>query len=90
MQGDGNFVVYKHDASTWASDTMGKGQAPYRCEMQEDGNLVVYDGTNAAIWASDSNGNGNAPYELEMQSDGNLVIYSNHRAEAIWATGTNE
>ena len=58
MQGDGNFVVYKHvDGETtaiWASNTNGKGEGPYCLKMQEDNNLVVYDSNGSPTWASNT------------------------------------
>jgi len=63
MQADGNLVVYDYTgvaadaagAATWASDTCGRGEAPYELEVQSDGNLVLYDATRAATWASRTN-----------------------------------
>lgn len=48
MQGDGNFVLYKHlegeTLAIWASNTYHYGTGPdYVLKMQGDGNLVVYD-----------------------------------------------
>ena len=96
MQDDGNFVVYSSasingkgkDNPTWASNTNGQGQAPYRVIMQNDGNLVLYDKSNASLWASGSNGKGTGPYKLVMQDDGNLVVYDS-KNQPIWATMTN-
>ncbi len=96
MQHDGNFVVYSskssngkgNDNAIWASNTNGRGQAPYRTVMQNDGNLVLYDKSNAALWASGSNGKGTGPYKLVMQDDGNLVVYDS-KNQPIWATMTN-
>jgi hypothetical protein len=86
MQQDGNLVFYIRDEITmqyvypqWASDTAGKA-AKY-CEMQEDGNLVVYgfpptekDPHHPVLFASDTAGPKGA-YVLNVQGDGNLVIY---------------
>jgi hypothetical protein len=63
MQADGNFVVYDWgNAPVWASGTQGFWWS--RLDMQNDGNLVIYSGTeippffplNTAIWASGTNG----------------------------------
>ena len=55
--------------------------------MQQDGNLVVYNGN--AIWASGSNGRGTgAPYALWMQADGNAIV-KDRLNNPIWASGTN-
>ena len=96
MQSDGNFVVYsakgangrQQDHATWASNTNGKGSAPFRFAMQEDGNLVLYDSTGRPLWASNTDKKGNGPYRTIMQNDGNLVLYDRDN-KATWATGTN-
>jgi hypothetical protein len=54
--------------------------------MQNDGNLVLYNGTSA-VWASGTSGNGKSV--LLVQSDGNTVIYTQGSGGAMWATGTN-
>ena len=95
MQDDGNFVVYSSssqngkgkDNPTWASNTNGKGSGPFRCEMQTDGNLVVYDSNNSPTWASNTNGKGKGPYRTIMQDDGNLVLYDEDN-KPLWATNT--
>lgn len=57
----------------------------FRCVLQDDGNLVVYDNQNRALWASGTNGQ--AVSQCIMQTDGNLVIYGYYNP--IWASGTN-
>lgn len=55
---------------------------PYRLEMQDDGNLVLYSKTNKAIWASNTAGkNGNTPNKSWMSSSNNkgYVLYSGDR-----------
>ena len=54
----------------WSSKSAGKGKAPYRLVVQQDGNVVIYDVTNAATWASNTHGKGKAPHTLLMQDDG--------------------
>ena len=83
MQGDGNVVVYNGNSPIWASQTGGKGSAPYKLVMQDDGNLVAY-GANGAIWASHTGGKGTGPYRAVMQDDCNFVVYDS--TKAIWAT----
>lgn len=93
IQDDGNFVVYSMKDkdnvknAIWNSGTNGKGKGPYRVTMQEDGNLVVYDSTNAALWNSQTNGKGTPDYKLIMQDDGNLVVYDK-TGKATWNSGT--
>ena len=54
--------------------------------MQDDGNLVVYEG-NRPIWSSGTDRGGNALYYLSLQDNGNVTIYSPAR-KPIWATNT--
>ena len=55
----------------WASGTNAP-VGPVRCNMQTDGNLVLYDKDGSAVWSSGTNGNPGA--FLRCQDDGNLVI----------------
>eukprot|EP00937_MAST-01D_sp_MAST-1D-sp2_P004940 g4940.t1 len=53
LQGDGNLVFYSDPSSTqvvWASNTSSAAQL----SMQEDCNLVLYDGSMNVLWASDT------------------------------------
>jgi hypothetical protein len=94
MQTDGNFVLYSagsfngkgKDNPIWATNTMGKGTAPYKVWMQDDGNLVLYD-SKSPIWASNTGGKGKGPYKLLLQDDGNFVLYDSTNAP-IWASNT--
>ena len=54
--------------------------------MQDDGNLVLYDGAGKALWASGTDHHPGA--YATMQTDGNLVVYppSGH---ALWASDTD-
>jgi hypothetical protein len=77
-------VIYKNESQQWANGAKGKN-GPYKLQMQEDGNLVIYDASNVAKWASGGGGGSNGPYKLTMQNDGNLVIYDKNNA-ASWAS----
>lgn len=57
----------------------------YRLTMQNDGNLVLYQGSKS-LWSTGTTGNGS---HASMQSDGNLVLRSASGA-ALWATGTEQ
>ena len=59
----------------------------YRLTMQDDGNLVLYDGKNQPHWASNTWRHGEPPYRATMQDDGNLVLYD-VRGTATWASNT--
>jgi hypothetical protein len=99
LQTDGNFVLYCLDDTSlpgnlsltgatytdaiWASGTDGKGAV--RCNMQTDGNLVLYDNSSKALWNSHTEGNPGA--FLRCQSDGNLVILGSNGA-ILWNSNT--
>jgi hypothetical protein len=85
-QTDGNFVVYRtrDKQPLWSSNTNGK--PAWRCYMQGDGNLAVYQSQGQSVWASNTDGKGNC--KLIIQDDGNLVIYTSGHIP-VWSTGTN-
>ena len=92
MQKDGNFVVYVSphfvpSNALWSSGTHQKGSGPYRLVMQEDRNLVVYDGYNKALWSTNTAGKGQSPGKLVMQEDGNLVMYDKS-GNILWQSNT--
>jgi hypothetical protein len=93
VQDDGNFVIYNGNNfissnAVWASQTGGKGTAPFKLVPQNDGNLCLYDGAGNCTWASNTWNKGQAPYKLVMQDDRNLVLYDRN-AQPIWASNTN-
>ena len=57
-------------------------------DIQNDGNLVVYDSYGNAQWASNTNGQGSGPFKAVMQPDGNFVLYDSSN-QATWASNTN-
>lgn len=55
MQRDGNLVCYNTNGKPYfATNTCGKGSAPFKLAMQDDRNVCVYDSYNKATWASGS------------------------------------
>lgn len=84
-QMDGNLVLYGNGRPLWSSQTVTG--VPSTMRFQEDGNVVLYQGTGAqlgrAVWASRSFG----AVQLRVQDDGNLVAY-NAQGRAVWATYT--
>lgn len=84
MQTDGNLVLYGPSGALWWTGT--NGGSDRRAIMQQDGNLVVYNGTGQALWNSATSGNPNA--KLVLQNDGNLVIYSAGGA-ALWSSSAS-
>jgi hypothetical protein len=79
MQTDGNLCIYKNYDSKklnnelyWSSsiDNNSKGYL----NMQEDGNLVIYDTNNKAKWSSNSSGNKGGYAELLLSKSGNYPL----------------
>jgi hypothetical protein len=58
----------------------------YRLTLQDDGNLVLYKGSNA-LWSSGTSGK--AVKHAIMQNDGNFVVYG-YDDKAVWSSGTNK
>ncbi len=80
-QADGNLVLYGPSGAVWASGTAGLGGL--HCEMQPDGNFVIYHANGAAPWESGTAGLPGA--ELRVQDDGYLVIYDAGQNVPWWA-----
>jgi hypothetical protein len=57
----------------------------YRLVLQEDGNLVLYEGPRHALWAS--NTQGQRVVKCIMQGDGNLVLYLRN-GQPVWDSHT--
>ena len=53
--------------------------------MQDDGNIVIYNGADEPVWATDTCGKGEGPFCLRCQGDGNVVIYDGSD-NPIWAS----
>jgi len=93
LQSDGNLVLSINAQGTtaalqnrpiWAAFTQNQGAT--QCNMQQDGNLVVYNGAGQPLWNSGTEGNPGA--FLVVQDDGNMVIY-NQELQPLWQTGTS-
>jgi hypothetical protein len=68
-----------------ANTTITSASSKYRLVMQEDGNLVAYDGNNA-IWAANTSGTDGQ--KAIMQNDGNFVLY-HVDGRPLWASNTS-
>jgi hypothetical protein len=55
-----------------------------RLVFQNDGNLVLFGGSNNVLWAT---GTENRADRLSIQRDGNVVLYNGN--QAVWATNTD-
>jgi phage-related protein len=58
----------------------------YRLQMQNDGNLVIYDRFGVARWATNTDGNG--PSTLTHQLDSNIVVRRNSDNLITYASNT--
>lgn len=71
-------------------ETLAAGDAFTSCDgrysliMQDDGNLVVYNGLSKPVWATGTQGAGNTAV---FQDDGNLVVYA-PGGVPLWESGT--
>jgi hypothetical protein len=79
MQTDGNFVLYNSQTGPlWSSGTYGQNCGANQClaRFQNDGNLVVYDGSTA-LWSSATYGNPQAQLVLSQQAPELKILSSN-------------
>ena len=88
-QGDGNLVLYDTRnpdvwVPLWATSTVTDN--PGFAVMQEDGNLVVYNGNGQPTWATGTDGMSGT--FVVVQDDGNLVLYADYGARWPWASCT--
>jgi surface antigen len=83
-----NVVLYDSAGALWsAPNTLHQGTAVLR--MQEDGNLVAYNGVMTPLWSTGTAGHPNA--WLAVQNDCNLVIYAGPYPQGgavLWASNT--
>jgi hypothetical protein len=94
LQNDGNLVCYTRkvwspDHAIWSTKTYTTSPVgPYRLIMQDDNNLVLYDGKNKALWATGTYGKGKTGANFHIQNDRNLVVYDGDN-KALWASLTD-
>ena len=72
--------------SLHAGDKLWASNKAVHLDVQDDGNMVLYEDSVGVRWASNSHGD--ASSQLYMQGDGNLVLYSNNKV--LWASNTNK
>jgi hypothetical protein len=82
-QDDGNLVLYRYDQdrAVWATNTHHTSVG--ECVLQEDGNLVVYNGEGHAVWASGTNGR---PVTLLAMHDDGVLTLQDAAGDKIWST----
>lgn len=80
-----------NNASIHQQENIVSGNGKFVITLQNDGNLVGYNGHNYesynAFWSSKTNGKGCGPFRLTMQNDGNLVIYDGGN-NATWSSNS--
>ena len=75
-----NDMVLGNDQMLMSSNSL------YQVRMQNDGNLVLYKGSDA-IWWSNTVGQGQSPYKLVMhRADNHMVMYDKD-SKVVWGTG---
>lgn len=53
MQGDGNLVATNAEKKVyWSTETAGRGLAPYRLQVVDTQEAVIYDSRNVPVWSS--------------------------------------
>lgn len=82
FQTDGNLVLLNRTASIWTAGVPGQGAV--KLEMQNDGNLVLYDAIRRPLWATMTQGHPGSFFQV--QNDGNSVLYQNETP--LWETRT--
>jgi len=88
---DNNGNVVFSDVNTgkvyWSTNTAGKGTAPFRLTMQDDGNLVLADSHGATLWSSGTAGVANAcaPYSLKVRDMTKLTVVDCN-VEPLWSS----
>ncbi len=82
LQTDGNLVLRKGSAATWASGTRGHPGATLM--LQGDGNLVLRGSDRRALWTTGTNGLG--VHTLQLGAGGGLQLLT-ATGGALWAVG---
>lgn len=84
MRPNGNLEVYGGGKVIWDTGTDGETTGG-RVEMQNDGNLVVYNKNGKAEWSFDLYEDEiDWPFILTLRNDGNLVVTDRQGDGVIW------
>ncbi len=97
LQGNRNIVLSRKLATQtvvlWQSNTgVARPQAPLTLVLQQDGNLVGYEGppgSRTPFWRSGTAGLGAGPYRLALQINQNAVLYDGN-GRPLWSTASGE
>ena len=77
--------IFQQGLKLTAGQSLWSCDGHYQLEMQNDGNLVLYQGA-MGLWQSNTAGSGSDNY-LVLQDDGNLVVYTSAPV-AVWTSQT--
>ena len=80
---DGNLGLFEGDYEIWSLKTQCSGNCAH-LRLQNDGNLVVFDGKSKLIWRSRTHGPENLRSSLSLKDSGTLAI-TNRFGKRIWA-----
>jgi predicted lipoprotein with Yx(FWY)xxD motif len=105
FQADGNLVVRAADGNPIFYTATGKDRGKL-LGVQNDGNVVIYDGANKGLWSSKNQGiklypdqalhakqtrvSSNGEYRLVQQTDGNLTVTQISTKKVMWASQTHD
>jgi hypothetical protein len=90
MGGDGAIRIIKQQVLQWRLQPPNPNNRFLK--LQQDGNLVLYDGcsrSECAAWSSGTDGRGPGPYRLYMQNNANAVL-ADATGSLLWSSGTND
>jgi hypothetical protein len=71
--------------SLQVNESLTSSAGQFSLELQDDGNLVLYDADRQPVWAAGTDGQ--QVSRATMQEDGNLVLYS-PGGDPLWASDT--
>ena len=80
---NGNYNIYTDQITDSCTETcknyLVDPQRVCSFNVQDDGNLVIYNSSKKAVWASNTQRKGGPPYKTVMQGDGNFVLYDRNK-----------
>ncbi|WP_024859157.1 dockerin type I domain-containing protein [Ruminococcus albus] len=88
FNGDGNLVIYRRDGNKrtpcWSSGTNGC-DADF-CQLQNDGNFVIYNKNRKPIWSTESY---KSPAGVFINNNGELFVYSFKDCCKVWTSANS-
>eukprot|EP00742_Colponemidia_sp_Colp-10_P002639 GILJ01002821.1.p1 GENE.GILJ01002821.1~~GILJ01002821.1.p1 ORF type:complete len:584 (+),score=75.13 GILJ01002821.1:43-1752(+) len=87
LYSDGNLILRKRSASLWMTNSTGRGNAPYRLSLENDGILHIFEANGQSIWQSNNTALA-ARYDLVLHNDGTLAVWNRFKNEIVWGVGS--